>query len=346
MREFIQRTTDESRRTKPNPREKRQSPNAFSGQTSSPSSVPNRSTDLPENRQIIGKGLPSFTTARYQLDIDMSNSNQSTQSCPSLANIPRLDYLSSGLKSNAATNMDRSASCPMICLSPSFNSGINTDSSAINNVSSAMPSHPLSANWSSIEQCGIMANSSSSNGNPGSTSSVNVSNYSEQNDVSVTPTSLLETGVQDNPNESFLSLLNDPCVFSCNQSTTNLQRLCSLDSMPYNNDEARALVDPLNTVHTVSSFNDVQTIVDPVQTVPTTLNFCDDRSVVDLVQNVPATSNFADCRSVVGAIHTVPTTSNFDVVRYIVDPVQTVPTTSLLPTVLEEFQDMETDSCK
>ena len=342
MREFIQRTTEESRRTKPNPCEKRQSPNAFSGQTSSLSSVPNRSTDLSANRHIIGKGLPSFTTARHQLDIDMINSNQSTQSCPSLANIPRLDYLSSGLKSNAATNMDRSASCPMICVSSRFNSGINTDSSAINSVSSVMPSHLLSANWSSIEQCGTLATSSSSNVYPDSTSSVTVNNNFEQNGVCVPSTSFLETGVQNDLNESFLSLLNGPFVPS-DQSTPNVEQLCPLDLMPFDVDEVQALVDSLNIVYTASSFDDVRSIVDPVQTVPKTLNFDGGRFIVDPVQSVPTTLNFDDGRSLVSAVNTRLTTSNFHDGRSLVDPFETESTTSLLPTVLEDFQDMETD---
>ena len=291
----------------------------LSGQTSTPSSVPNRSTDLPTNRQIIGKGLASFTTASYQLGYPICNLSQSTQSCPSLANIPRLDCLSSDIESNGASNMDRSASCPMICLSSSFNSGINTDSSAINNVSSAMPSHILSANWSSIEQCGILATSSSSN--PEITPSVTVNNNFEQNGVCVPSTSFLETGVQNDPNESFLSLLNGPFVSSCDQSTPNLEQLCFLDLMDLDVDEARALVDPLNTVHTASRF------ADPVQTVPTTLNFDGGRSNFDPVQTVAITSNFNDGRTIVYPVENVPTTSKFNDGLSIVEPLQTVPAT-------------------
>ena len=359
MREFIQKKTEESRQTKPNPRERRQSPNAFSGQTSTPSSAPNRPTDLPTNRQIIVKGLASFTTASYQLDYPICNLSLSTQSCPSLANIPRLDYLSSGLKSNAATNMDRSASCPMICLSSSAYSGINTDSSAINTVSSAMTSHLVSANWPSTEQSRTSAISSNCNSYPENNSFVTVNNCLQLNGVCVPPISLLETGVQNDPNESFLSLLNDPCVSSCDQSTTNLQRLCSLDSMDLDVNEA--LVDPLNIVHTDSSFDnsrslvnpvhsvlttsnfdDGRSIVGPVQTVPTTLNF-DGQFIVDPVQSVPTTLNFDDGRSLVSAVHTRPTTSNFHDGQSLVDPVEHVPIPSLLPTVLEEFQDMDID---
>ena len=337
MREFIQRTTEERRRTKHNPCERRQSPNVFSGQTSTPSSVPNRSTDLPANRQINGKGLASFTTASYQLDYPIC---QSTQSCPSLANIPRLDCLSSDIESNGATNMDRSASCPMICLSSSFNSGINTDSSAINNVSSAMPSHPLSAK---IEQCATLATPSSSNVYPESTSSVTVNNNFEQNGVCVPPTSFLETGVQNDPNESFLSLLNGPSVSSGDQSTPNVEQLCPLDLMPFEVDEVQTLVDSLNTVYTASSFDDVRSSVDPVQTVQTTLNFDGGRFIVDPVQSVPTTLNFDDGRSLVSAVNTRLTTSNFHDGRSLVDPFETESKTSLLPTVLEDFQDMETD---
>ena len=111
-----------------------------------------------------------------------------------------------------------------------------------------------------IEQCATLATSSSSNVYPDSTSSVTVNNNFEQNGVCVPPTSFLETGVLNDPNVSFLSLLNGPSVSSCDQSTTHLQRLCSLDSMDLDVNEARALVDPLNIVHTDSSFVDVRSI--------------------------------------------------------------------------------------